>query len=216
MSEVQPQGDSHNSNTMTEGRKFAIGTAIALVALLLTALAFWRDLYEVSLGHEGSSSNSDSAAASTPTLGSISQSPQATTFATESSRTTTSATSGGQRSYVLEFGDRTHFDLDSRTASGDETQDSDLGLNFGRFFIDHAKVVAFADDTQVADPESCAKATKIKGDSAGDAVHLNQLNDGESVCVKSSKGRWNILMATKVESNASGLGAGDITFEVRY
>ena len=49
----------------------------------------------------------------------------------------------------------------------------------------------------------------------GEVTHLSKLEQNQSVCVSTDKGAWAVLDLISATRSRSGLGAGDLTFDVR-
>jgi len=130
------------------------------------------------------------------------------------SSTSTTQADEDPNGYVLEFGDGTYIDLDTRLASRTGGPEFELKLGTGRFFTGEdydtwADVtVAFVNDSEVS-LQGCQTATRIQGE----VVHLAELEQDESVCVHTSEDIWAAMKIVEVETEAD-LWAEDITFDV--
>jgi hypothetical protein len=128
---------------------------------------------------------------------------------------TTETVGKGATQYELDFGDKTSVDLDSGRASRDGGKTHEVKLDFGRFFTGekHGQweiaTVAFIDSSQ-ANFSGCERATLIQGQ----VVHLSELEQNQSICVSTDKGAWAVLDLISAEKSRSGLGAGDLKFDV--
>ena len=137
------------------------------------------------------------------------------TVTVESADPTTETVGKGATQYELDFGDKTSVDLDSGRASRDGGKTYEVRLDFGRFYSGEKygqweiATVAFVDSSQ-ASFSGCERATLIQGE----VVHLGELEQNQSICVSTNKGAWAVLDLISAESSRSGLGAGDLKFDV--
>jgi hypothetical protein len=128
---------------------------------------------------------------------------------------TTSPTGKGGTQYQLNFGDKTSVDLDTGRASRDGGKTYEVRLDFGRFFTGQKyglweiATVAFIDISQ-ASFAGCDRATLIQGE----VTQLSKLKQDQAICVHTDKGAWAVLNLISAERSASGLGTGDIKFDV--
>ena len=123
-------------------------------------------------------------------------------------------TDGG---YEFEFADRSYFDFDARKADLKGGADYEVKLSFGRFF--HGSVNGAWDGTEIkyiksegASLEGCERGTDIQ---SGKVAFLRDVEQDESICIRTSGGKWAILKIVASEPSSSGLGTGNVTFNVR-
>ncbi len=123
----------------------------------------------------------------------------------------------GERRYTLDFGDNTVVDLDSGLAekTGDGDSEYEVELDFGRFYTEKDDLWGGATVKFLATPDvsfsGCDRATRIQPG----VSHLNRMERDDSICVSTNRGAWAAMRILDVKSSSSGLGAGDIRFEVR-
>jgi hypothetical protein len=119
-------------------------------------------------------------------------------------------------SYTLDFGDGTCVDLDTKHASLKGNADEEICLDFGRFFFGEDyntwadTQVVYIPDSQ-ASYQGCANGTLIQQGVA----FMDRVQQDQSICVATSKGNWAVMKIKDAKSSSSGLGYGDITFDVR-
>ncbi|MGH3674087.1 MAG: hypothetical protein ACRDSH_26185 [Pseudonocardiaceae bacterium] len=110
------------------------------------------------------------------------------------------------------------MDLDSGSASKGGGPEYEVELNFGRFYTARwpnteawtGTQIVFINDSRVSF-DGCSQGTLIQGNVA----HLEKVEQDQSICVSTNRGAWAAMKIVNAKSSTSGLGPGDIIFEVR-
>jgi len=176
---------------------------IALLGVLVTLLGV-LPAYQVFFENDRQDAGSR---ASTTTLGSSASS--SSTESTANTVPTTSAWSSpttqppDRPTYKLELADNVYVDLDHRVVETDGGRAFEIYLDSGRFFHgpDHdtfASKLAIIKDDQQRSANTCKRATRVI---PGDVFHYGDVEDDESVCVRTSEDRWAIMKLTDFEGN---------------
>lgn len=150
-----------------------------------------------------------------PALGSASTTTTSTTTTTTLLPTTSSTLAGSDRSYRLDFGDKTHIDLDTGMANTNGGAQFEVRLSSSRFYTTEKyggwkdTQVKYIPDSQ-ARLDGCIRGTLIQQDVA----HLSEVEQDETICVSTNEGRWATMKIVDGRVSRSGLGAAVITFDV--
>jgi hypothetical protein len=176
-----------------------IGVLVALLGVVPTYLVFFQSGKQESgsipapttLGSNAPPSSTESTATSTQTA-------EPTTSGWSSPTTRPS----GRPTYELRLADRVYVDLDHAVVEAEGGSQFELLIDSGRFFHgpDHetfASKFAIIKDDQQRSANTCRRATKV----IPDVLFYSEVRDNESVCVRTSEGRWAIMKLTNFEGN---------------
>ncbi|MFI9255915.1 hypothetical protein [Streptomyces sp. NPDC053069] len=196
---IAPIYDKHKSKLVGLG---AVLIVVALITGVVGTFSGGRDKVDA---HPGSRSPSSAPSKSAPVPTTQSEVPSAAGVSETPDRTPESDPAHALDKYMdapqdIEVGEGNYLDVDSMRLGREGGQNYDVHLDGERLFYGHT--YGTADTTVSVITNDLVPACASRG-RPEDVVFLYEMHANESVCVKSSAGRWTLLVPVKYDSDTA-------------
>lgn len=117
----------------------------------------------------------------------------------------------GEKRSTLTIPDRQYADLDTGTVTASSSADADVRADGGRLAPSPGVQLVIVSDSAATGAAGCTASDRV----FRAPLRLAGLEDGESLCVKTSKGRWAVLKLADGADGVDGGSSSELVFAVR-